>query len=44
MGTITQDRIADFRGQDLYDSDGDKIGAVDEINVDDATVVCVAAE
>jgi len=37
MGTIRQDRIPQLRGQDLSDSEGDKIGAIDEIYLDDDT-------
>ena len=33
----TTDTILSWRGQKLYDRDGDKIGTIDEIYVDDAT-------
>ena len=34
MATIQKDRILQFRGQDLYDRDGDKIGGIEEIYLD----------
>src|SRR5215204_1065342 len=34
MATIQKDRILQFRGQNLYDRDGDKIGSVEEIYLD----------
>ena len=34
MATIEKDRILEFRGEDLYDADGDKIGAIEEIYLD----------
>jgi uncharacterized protein (TIGR02271 family) len=34
MATLEKDRILQFRGQDLYDRDGDKIGSVEEIYLD----------
>jgi uncharacterized protein (TIGR02271 family) len=34
MGTLEQDRIPQLRGQNLCDSDGDKIGSIEEIYVD----------
>ena len=37
MGTIEKDRILQMRGEDLYDSDGDKIGSIEEIYVDQET-------
>jgi uncharacterized protein (TIGR02271 family) len=37
METITQERASQLRGEDLYDSDGDKVGAVEEIYLDDET-------
>ena len=37
MATIQKDRILEYRGQDLYDTDGDKIGSVEEIYLDAET-------
>ena len=37
MSTIEKDRMLQLRGEDLYDSDGDKIGAVEEIYLDEQT-------
>src|SRR5687767_3362494 len=37
METIQQERLSQLRGQDLYDSDGGKIGAIEEIYLDDET-------
>ena len=37
MGTISKDRMLQFRGQDLHDRDGDKIGGVEEIYLDAET-------
>src|SRR5215218_2202262 len=37
MATIQKDRILQYRGQDLYDRDGDKIGSVEEIYLDAET-------
>jgi stress response protein YsnF len=37
MGVIEKDRILQLRGEDLYDSDGYKIGSIEEIYLDDAT-------
>ena len=37
MATIQKDRILQFRGQDLYDRDGDKIGSIEEIYLDAET-------
>ena len=37
METIQQERLSQLRGADLYDSDGDKIGAIEEIYLDDET-------
>ena len=37
MATIQKDRILQFRGQDLYDRDGDKIGGIEEIYLDAET-------
>ncbi len=34
MATIQKDRILQFRGQDLRDRDGDKIGSIEEIYLD----------
>ena len=34
MATITTDRITHFRGHDLYDRDGEKIGSIEEIYLD----------
>jgi sporulation protein YlmC with PRC-barrel domain len=36
MGVIDKDRAMRLRGEDLYDSNGDKIGSVEEIYLDDA--------
>jgi sporulation protein YlmC with PRC-barrel domain len=36
MGAIANDRTLQLRGEDLYDSDGEKIGSVEEIYLDDA--------
>jgi uncharacterized protein (TIGR02271 family) len=37
MATISRDRVQHFRGHDLYDRDGDKIGAIEEIYLDAET-------
>jgi uncharacterized protein (TIGR02271 family) len=37
MASIHRDRILEYRGQDLYDSDGDKIGTIEEIYLDAET-------
>src|SRR5829696_2184717 len=37
MATIQKDRILQYRGQDLYDRDGDKIGGIEEIYLDAET-------
>ena len=37
MATIQKDRILEFRGQDLHDTDGDKIGSIEEIYLDAET-------
>jgi uncharacterized protein (TIGR02271 family) len=37
MATIHKDRILEYRGEDLYDSDGDKIGTIEEIYLDAET-------
>src|SRR5215207_9687052 len=37
MATIQKDRILQFRGQDLYDRDNDKIGSIEEIYLDAET-------
>jgi uncharacterized protein (TIGR02271 family) len=37
MATIEKDRILGYRGEDLFDADGDKIGAVEEIYLDAET-------
>jgi uncharacterized protein (TIGR02271 family) len=37
MANIHKDRILEYRGQDLYDSDGDKIGTIEEIYLDAET-------
>jgi hypothetical protein len=34
MGTIAKERLLEFRGDDLVDRDGDKIGSIDEIYLD----------
>jgi hypothetical protein len=34
MATLEKNQILQFRGQDLYDRDGDKIGGVEEIYLD----------
>ena len=36
MGAIANDRILQLRGEDLYDSDGEAIGSVEEIYPDEA--------
>jgi uncharacterized protein (TIGR02271 family) len=37
MGTIQKDRILEFRGQDLCDTSGDKLGKIEEIYLDAET-------
>jgi sporulation protein YlmC with PRC-barrel domain len=37
MRTIEKDRILQMRGEDVHDSDGDKIGSIEEIYVDHET-------
>src|ERR687897_37679 len=37
MATIQKDSILQFRGHDLYDRDGDKIGSIEEIYLDAET-------
>ncbi len=37
MTTLQKDRILQFRGEDLYDRDGDKIGKIEEIYLDAET-------
>jgi uncharacterized protein (TIGR02271 family) len=37
MRTIEKDRILQMRGEDVHDSDGDKIGSIEEIYVDQET-------
>jgi uncharacterized protein (TIGR02271 family) len=37
MATISRDRVQHFRGHDLYDRDGSKIGAIEEIYLDTET-------
>lgn len=37
MATLEKDRILQFRGQDLSDSNGEKIGSLDEIYLDQET-------
>src|ERR671921_809772 len=37
MGTIQKDRILEFRGTDLYDTSGDKLGKIEEIYLDAET-------
>ena len=37
MATLQKDQILQFRGQQLYDADGDKIGAIEEIYLDAET-------
>ena len=37
MATIEKDRILSFRGQDLRDNDGGKIGSIEEIDLDTQT-------
>ena len=34
MGTIDKDRMLEFRGEDLSDRDGEKIGRIEEIYLD----------
>ena len=34
MGTIPKDRLLEFRGEDLHDTDGEKIGSIEEIYLD----------
>jgi uncharacterized protein (TIGR02271 family) len=36
-GTLTMDRIAEMRGTPVYSSEGDKIGSVEELFLDDET-------
>ena len=37
MATLTKDRVQEFRGEELVDSDGDKIGSIEEIYLDAET-------
>jgi uncharacterized protein (TIGR02271 family) len=37
MATLTKDRVLQFRGQNLVDSNGDKIGSIEEIYLDAET-------
>jgi uncharacterized protein (TIGR02271 family) len=37
MGTIQKNRILEFRGQDLWDTSGDKLGQIEEIYLDAET-------
>jgi len=37
MATIQKDRILGYRGEDLYDTDGSKIGSIEEIYLDAET-------
>jgi len=37
VATLEKDQILQFRGQDLHDSNGDKVGSVEEIYLDDET-------
>ena len=37
MGTIAKERLLEFRGDDLIDQDGDKIGTIDDIYLDRET-------
>jgi hypothetical protein len=37
MGTIPKDRMLEFRGEDLHDRDGEKIGGLEEIYLDAQT-------
>src|SRR5215207_8886415 len=37
MGTIQKDRILQFRGEDLCDRSGDKLGTIEEIYLDAET-------
>lgn len=37
MGVIEKDRILEVRGEDLYDSEGEQVGSVEEIYLDDET-------
>ena len=37
MATISRDRVQHFRGHDVYDRDGEKIGAIEEIYLDAET-------
>jgi sporulation protein YlmC with PRC-barrel domain len=34
---ITMDRLETLRGADVYDAEGDKIGSVEEVFVDEQT-------
>ena len=38
MATLTKDRVLQFRGQNLVDSNGDKIGSIEEIYREDETI------
>jgi hypothetical protein len=37
MATIAKEQLLRYRGQDLYDRDGDKLGGIDEIYLDAET-------
>jgi uncharacterized protein (TIGR02271 family) len=37
MATLTKDRVLQFRGQDLVDTDGNKIGSIEQIYLDAET-------
>jgi sporulation protein YlmC with PRC-barrel domain len=41
MATIQKDRILEFRGQDLTDSSGSKIGSIEEIYLDTDNIAAV---
>ena len=37
MATYTREDVLSWRGRDLYDNDGDKIGSIDDIYLDRET-------
>ncbi len=37
MATLEKDRIVQYRGQDLSDTNGEKIGSIEEIYLDAET-------
>jgi sporulation protein YlmC with PRC-barrel domain len=37
MATMQKDRVLQYRGQDVHDRDGDKIGSIEEIYLDTDT-------